>query len=80
MVLLQWLDWFIKVGNPVTFWIAQPTYVLEAVVFLLGGAGNLVHGELIPPNIFWLKITLIFTVLVKTIVAVEVNVHRFGKN
>lgn len=48
MILLQWLDWFVKIDNPVTFWRAQPTYILAAVVFLLGAAGNLIHGECIP--------------------------------
>lgn len=43
-----------KVDNPVTFWRAQPTYILAALVFLLGAAGNLVHGEHIP-NIFCSK-------------------------
>jgi hypothetical protein len=48
MFLLQWLDWFVKIDNPVTFWKAQPTYILAAAVFLLGAAGNLIHGEFIP--------------------------------
>lgn len=39
-----WLDWFVKIDNPVTFWKAQPTYILAAVVFLLGAAGNLIHA------------------------------------
>lgn len=29
-----------------THWKAQPTYILAAAVFLLGAAGNLVHGEM----------------------------------
>jgi hypothetical protein len=48
MTLLQWLDWFVKIDNPVPFWKAQPTYILAAVVFLLGAVGNLIHGEFIP--------------------------------
>jgi hypothetical protein len=54
VILLQWWDWFVKVENPVTYWKAQPTYFLAAVVFLLGAAGNLVHGKL-KLNIFVLK-------------------------
>jgi hypothetical protein len=46
--LLQWIDWFVKIDNPIPFWKAQPTYILAAVVFLLGAAGNLIHGEFIP--------------------------------
>ncbi|XP_021914825.1 uncharacterized protein LOC110827445 [Zootermopsis nevadensis] len=41
-----WLDWFVKVDNPLIFWRAQPTYILAALVFLLGAAGNLVHAIL----------------------------------
>jgi hypothetical protein len=47
IILLQWLDWFVKVDNPLPFWRAQPTYILAALVFLLGAAGNLVHGMLV---------------------------------
>ena len=52
--MLQWWDWFVKVECPVTHWKAQPTYILSAVVFLLGAAGNLVHGEL-KHNMFVVK-------------------------
>jgi hypothetical protein len=47
MILLQWLDWFVQIDNPVPFWKAQPTYILAAVVFLIGAVGNLIHGEFV---------------------------------
>ena len=37
-----------------THWKAQPTYILTSAVFLLGAAGNLVHGEM-KHNMFVLK-------------------------
>lgn len=63
-----WWDWFVKVENPVTYWKAQPTYFLAAVVFLLGAAGNLVHALLNGGRLpyLWLA-TVLHGIVVETV-------------
>jgi hypothetical protein len=65
VIFLQWWDWFVKVDSPVTHWKAQPTYILTASVFLLGAAGNLVHGVL-KHNIFFFFYHASLVMIMKT--------------